>query len=162
MSVEPVMPYDFSRLDDLYQFADEFDDTVNYVCNELMELEEQAWSAVESLTVSDADAYLYQCVVAAWRSIELKYAEMAATRRSRVSSFRNTILLDVLLCSDEVDEDFLTAVSGYSRGELLRKVSDASAPWLTKYNVRLNYDSEVEYKEAQWQIFIDAKTEQTS
>jgi hypothetical protein len=156
MSPETIEPYDFTRLDDMYLSADEYEDAANFVCNELMELEEQAWSAVEQQTIDDVDAYLRKCVVAAWRSIELKYAERAATRRAQVSTFRQTIILDVLLRSDEVDEDFLMLASDYTRDGLLRKVSEASAPWLMKYGVQLDYDSEVGFTNAKWEIFIGA------
>lgn len=159
MSVEGVTPYDFTPLDDLYLSADEYDDIANFMCNAVRELEEKAWADFDAQVIDDAGEYLRKYVIAEWRTFELEYAENAATRRGRVLPFHQAIILDVLLRSDEIDDEFLALTARYSRDELLHKVSEASAPWLTKYNARLEYDSEVEYKASEWEIFIDAKAD---
>lgn len=156
MEAEEVVPYDFSPLDDLYLSADEYDDIANFTCNAIRELEEAAWTRLDSLSIDDSDEYLRRYVIAQWRTFELDYAESAATRRGRVLPFHQAIILDVLLRSNEVEDGFLAAASRYTREELLQKVSEASAPWLVKYNARLDYDSEAEFKDPEWEIFIDA------
>jgi hypothetical protein len=154
MPAEEIIPYDFSSLNDMYLSADEYEDTAAFISNDLTKVEEQAWSSVDRQTTDDARSYLRKLVIAAWRSIELKYANRAATRRAQVSTFRNAIILDALLRSDGLDEDVLAITSQYTRDELLQIVTDASAPWLVKYTISLDYDSEIEYKGADWHIFI--------
>lgn len=162
MTTDEVKPYDFSPLDDLYLSSDEYDDIANFMCNAIRELEETAWADFDAQIVDNSDEYLRKYVIAQWRTFELDYAENAAARRGRVLPFPQAIILDVLLRSDETDEDVLALTAQYTREELLQKVSEASVPWLTKYNVRLNYDSEVEFKDSKWEIFIDAKTDPDS
>lgn len=155
MSDDALRPYDFSRLDDLYQYADRYNDLANYMCDELTMLEERAWQDADAQTLNDADAYLRKYVIATWRTLELDYAKEAGIRRSRVASFRQAVTLKVLLSGEDVEEDFLTVVSHYQRDVLLRKVAEASAPWLMKYDIKLDYDSEIQFGDSDWKIFID-------
>lgn len=69
MSDDALRPYDFSRLDDLYQYADRYNDLANYMCDELTMLEERAWQDADAQTLNDADAYLRKYVIATWQRL---------------------------------------------------------------------------------------------
>ena len=161
MSSENIEPYDFSTLDAAVYDPDNpaaYIKTANAACNDVMGLEESAWADAEAQAINDVEAYLRTYVIAAWRSLEMEHAEGAAKRKGRILPFRQAIILEFLLRSEEVEKDFLIHASQYTRTELLQRISEASAPWLTKYALRLDYDTEVENAFGGWEIFIDAQT----
>lgn len=121
----------------------------------ITKLEENAWNDAEAQDADDVDAFLRKHVIASWRSIELEHED--AVRRGRSISFEQAVVLDALMRSADVTEDFLAITSQFGREELLKKIAAASEPWLEKYSLRIDYDSEVEYQGAEWEIFIDAK-----
>lgn len=162
MSNEDIQPYDFTTLDAaVYDPAnpDAYEQIAADTCYEVLALQESAFADVESQSPEDGESYLRKYVVREWRSFEMAHAEDSATRRGRVLPIREGVILGILMRSDEVDEDFLAVAAQYTREELLQKVAEASEPWLKKYNVQLDYDSEVEYKFSEWEIFIDVPTE---
>ncbi|MDB5168179.1 MAG: hypothetical protein JWO55_437 [Candidatus Saccharibacteria bacterium] len=157
---ENIEPYDFNALDTVeYDPANpaSYTEITNHVLNDVSDLQQQAWGDAESQSTNDADAYLKKYVIAQWRSFEVEHAEDVVVRHGRGLPIYKAVILGILMRSDEVDDDFLDIASQYTREELLRKISEASAPWLKKYKLRLDYDSEVEDKHFVWEIFMDAQ-----
>lgn len=154
-------PFDFSALDDLYHYADRYAHIADRMIEQLTTLEEAAWTTVDALTPDNTEQYLRTYIIAVWRTVELDYIKEAGIRRSRVASFRQAITLKVLLDGQEVGEDFLAVISQYQRDVVLQKISRASAAWLTKYGVKLAYDSDYQYGYTDWKIFIDPQANPT-
>jgi hypothetical protein len=162
MSDENIEPYDFSALDAaVYDPMNpaSFAQIAASARVDVSELHERAWADVELQTTDDVNYYLKKYLIAQWRSFEMEHVENVIRRQGRGLPIRRAAILSILLRSDEVDEDFLDIASQHTRDEMLQKITEASAPWLSKYKLRLDYNSVVDYRFSTWEIFMDAQME---